>query len=110
MAGTIGNVGFFLTASGALVLSILFLTLTVWWETWLGRILAAFFTIVTVIFGFIAVRLAGVEIPNVSMVRAVLYLALGFIFWGMVGGFIWAQFFARNAPRRRCRGRRRSDG
>lgn len=95
-AKTIGDIAYVITAGGLIFLAIGFLLLTRWWETGVGRSLAAFFAAVLLIMLFSSLLLLGVLSPRswwLYDLRVGLYGSLGIAVWAMLIGFIKVQFF-----------------
>jgi len=91
-----GDIAYVVTALGLILLSVGFLTLTTWWETAVGRSLAAFFGAVFLIMLFSSLLLLGILSPKswwLYDLRVGLYGSLGLAVWAMLIGFVKVQFF-----------------
>lgn len=100
MIEAIGDAGFVMAATGLGTFSVLFLVSVRWWSDWLGRSITSVIATAGVIAIVAALVLLGVDVPEIRVVRAILYPLFGLATWLATGIFIWAQFIA---PRRRLR-------
>jgi hypothetical protein len=100
----IGNAGFILAAFMLALFTFLFMFAVRWWTDALGRLIAGVLTVILTMMVFASMRLAGIDIPAVEWLRAILYGALGFLMTCANVAFVWYQFIG---PRLRQRKRNR---
>lgn len=94
----VGDLAYILTALALLILGASFLVFTPWWKTWGGRTLGAFLIAVDLIMLWTFLLLTGVislTDAGIYRLRAVLFGCLCLASWGMLVGFVKAQFFPR---------------
>lgn len=90
----VGDVGFILAAFMLALFTILFTASVRWWTDTLGRLIAGVLTVILTMMVFASMRLAGVGIPAVEWLRAILYGALGFLMTCANMAFVWYQFLS----------------
>ena len=93
-----GDIAYIATAVSLILLATGFLTLTRWWSTAVGQSIAAFFVAVDLIMIWTFLLLTGIlslTSDGIYVLRALLFSGLAVASWGMLIGFVKAQFFPR---------------
>lgn len=90
-----GNIAYLAMGIGMLLMALLFLGFTRWWKDPVGRSIGTFFIAVSCIMCFGVSVVSGAVDVGTSVfewTRLALYGVLAFAVWGLVIGFVTAQF------------------
>lgn len=93
-----GDLAFGVFAMGMLLLSGMFLLSTRWYRTPVGRSIGGFFIAITVTMTWSFIRvfdLVPLTAYGIEVLRLCIYGILGISTWGMVIGFVLAQYLRR---------------
>lgn len=104
-----GNVGFLVFSVSILVFTFIYLTMSRWYTSFLGTILAVFTSGVLVLCVYICLRVWGIDLPGVEWLRLILFWILGLSMLGSVVGFLEVQFGKRGEKLRQRLSRRYKD-
>src|SRR3954468_5010997 len=104
-----GNIGFLLFTVSATLFTLAYLTLSRWYKSFIGTILAAFCGGVIILSVYLSLRIWGINVPGVEWVRLVIFWALGFTMLVSVIGFLEVQFGKRGKALRERLSKRYSD-
>jgi hypothetical protein len=103
MVKAAGDIGFVLSGIALVLFPIMFLTSVRWWSDWLGRIIAAMFTVIGLLMALSMIRLLGVPLAGLFWWRAFLFPSLAVASWAACIAFIWSQFIAPRVRGRKIR-------
>jgi hypothetical protein len=103
-----GDIGFLVFTFSTLVFTILYLTMSRWYKSFVGTIIAIFSVSVVILSAYIAVRVWGFNPPGVEWLRLVIFWVLGITMLTSVIGFLEVQF-GRRGERLRARLSKRYD-
>lgn len=104
-----GDIGFLVFSVSTALFTIIYLTMSRWYKSFIGTILAIFTTGVVVLCAYISLRVWGVEIPSVEWLRLILFWVLGVSMLGSVIGFLEVQFGKRGDKLKKRLSRRYED-
>lgn len=97
MLETWGNIGFLVFTFSTLAFTLLYLTLSRWYKSFVGTVIAIFTIGVVVLSFYLSIRIWGFNVPGVEWVRLVIFWALGLTMLTSVIGFLEVQFGRRGA-------------
>lgn len=100
MLETWGDIGFLLFTFSTLIFTLLYLTLSRWYKSYVGTVIAIFTVGVVVLCSYLSLRLWDVTVPGVEWVRLVIFWTLGITMLSSVIGFLEVQFGRRGAKMR----------
>lgn len=103
-----GDIGFLVFTFSSLLFTLLYLTLSRWFKSFVGTIIAIFSVGVVILCGYLSLRIWGINVPGVEWVRLILFWTLGITMFSSVIGFIEVQF-GRGRDRLRKRLSKRYD-
>jgi hypothetical protein len=103
-----GDIGFLVFTFSTLIFTILYLTMSRWYKSFVGTIIAIFSVSVVILSAYIAVRVWGFDPPGVEWLRLVIFWILGITMLTSVIGFLEVQF-GRRGERLRARLSKRYD-
>ena len=86
------DIGFLVFTFSSLVFTLLYLTLSRWYKSFVGTIIAIFSVGVVILCGYLSLRIWGVDVPGVEWVRLTIFWTLGIAMLSSVIGFIEVQF------------------
>jgi len=104
-----GDIGFLVFAGSTLVFTIVYLTLSRWYKSLVGSIIAIFTVGVVVLSAYLSLRIWEVTVPGVEWVRLVLFWVLGVTMLTSIVGFLEVQFGRRGESLRRRLSKRYDD-
>jgi hypothetical protein len=105
-----GDVGFLLFTFSALVFTVVYLSLSnAWRKTMAGAIIATFAVSVTILCGYLSLRIWDIDVPGVEWVRFILFWVLGITMLTSIIGFLEVQFGRRGVNFRNRLGKRYDD-
>lgn len=104
-----GDVGFLVFAFSTLVFTLIYLTLSRWYKSLVGTIIAIFTIGVVVLSAYLSLRIWEITVPGVEWVRLVLFWVLGLTMVTSVVGFLEVQFGRREVRLRNRLSKRYDD-
>jgi hypothetical protein len=96
-----GDIGFLVFTLSSAVFTLLYLTMSRWFKSFVGTIIAVFCIGVGFLCGYLSLRIWGVHVPGVEWVRLVMFWTLGLVMLTSVVGFLEVQFGQRGKALRR---------
>lgn len=104
-----GDIGFLLFTVSSLVFSILYLTMSRWYRSLVGTIIAIFCISVVILCGYLSLRIWDIYVPGVDWVRLIIFWVLGSTMAVSIIGFLEVQFGKRGSRLRKRLSRRYDD-
>lgn len=104
-----GDIGFLVFGISTLMFTTLYLTLSRWYKSYVGTIIAIFSVGVVILSAYLSLRIWEVTLPGVEWVRLVIFWILGVTMLASVIGFLEVQFGRRGAKLRQRLSRRYDD-
>lgn len=90
-----GDIGFLVFTASSTVFTVLYLTMSRWYRSFVGTIIAIFSISVVILSAYISLRVWGVVIPGIEWVRLTIFWVLGITMLASVVGFLEVQFGKR---------------
>lgn len=90
-----GDVGFLVFTFSSLVFTILYLTMSRWYKSFVGTIIGIFLVGTLVLSAYLSLRIWEVTVPGVDWVRLAIFWVLGLAMSTSVIGFLEVQFGRR---------------
>jgi TRAP-type C4-dicarboxylate transport system permease small subunit len=109
MVQFLGNVGFLLFTTSALLFTLLYLSLSRWYKSFVGTIIAIFSSNVIILCVYLSLRVWHIEVPGIDWVRLIIFWILGIVMAISVIGFLQVQFGKKGARLRSRLSKRYSD-
>lgn len=107
MLEQLGTWGYWMGASGIILINLVFAVAVPWWNDILGRLIMGVLTALSLVLGIIILRQLGVELPgSLVLWRAIVFWVFGLAVWTALGTFIWAQYMAGRVQKNRLTTRR----
>ncbi len=103
-----GDIGFLVFTFSSLIFTLLYLTLSRWYKSFVGTMIAVFAVGVVILCGYLSLRVWDITVPGVEWVRLIIFWTLGIAMFSSVIGFIEVQF-GRGGERLRKRLAKRYD-
>ncbi len=103
-----GDIGFLLFTGSTAIFTFLYLTLSRWYKSFVGTVIAIFTVGVVVLCAYLSLRIWDVTVPGVEWVRLTIFWVLGLTMAASVIGFLEVQF-GRRGEKLRARLSRRYD-
>jgi hypothetical protein len=100
MVELIGDIGFLVFTAGATIFTLLYLTGSRWFKSFMGTLIAIFMICVVFLCDYLALRIWNINVPGVEMVRLVMFWTMGIAMFAAVIGFLEIQFGKRGAKLR----------
>jgi hypothetical protein len=104
-----GDVGFLIFTFSTIVFTIIYLTMSRWFKSFVGTIIAIFTSGVVVLCIYLSLRIWEIEVPGVEWVRLIIFWILGIAMLVSIIGFLEVQFGHRGARLRRSLAKRYVD-
>lgn len=104
-----GDIGFLVFAGSTTIFTILYLTMSRWYKSFVGTIIAIFSISVVILSIYIGARVWGFDPPGVEWLRLAIFWVLGLTMLTSVIGFLEVQFGKRGAKLRERLSRRYDD-
>lgn len=92
-----GDIGFLVFSGSTALFTLLYLTLSRWYATLLGTLIAIFMFGVSVLCTYIALRIWGINLPAVEYVRLTVFWVVGLSMAFSVAAFLRVQFGSRSS-------------
>lgn len=96
-----GSIGFLVFTFSTLIFTMLYLTLSRWYKSFVGTSIAIFTTSVVILCLYISLRIWDINVPGVDYVRLVIFWILGLTMLTSVIGFLEVQFGRKGARLRK---------
>lgn len=90
-----GDIGFLVFTFSSIIFTLLYLTLSRWYKSFMGSLIAVFMIGVGVLCVYLALRIWDIELPAVEHVRLIVFWVLGLSMVAAVVGFLEIQFGRR---------------
>lgn len=87
-----GNIGFLVFTISTLVFTLLYCTLSRWYKSFVGTVIAIFSMGVVILCAYLSLRIWGIVLPGVDWLRLVIFWGLGLTMLASVIGFLEVQF------------------
>jgi len=104
-----GDIGFLVFTVSSTMFTFLYLTLSRWYKSFVGTVVAIFAIGVVFLCGYLSLRIWGVYVPGVEWVRLIMFWVLGIVMLTSVVGFLEVQFGRRGKALRGRLAKRYSD-
>lgn len=104
-----GDIGFLVFTFSTAIFTVLYLTLSRWYKSFVGTVIAIFSTGVVILCGYLSLRIWDIMVPGVEWVRLGIFWTLGIAMLVSVIGFLEVQFGKRGAALRRRLSKRYDD-
>jgi hypothetical protein len=104
-----GNVGFLVFTFSTLVFTILYISLSRWYKSFVGTAIAVYTTSVVILCVYLSLRIWDVTLPGVEWLRLVIFWVLGMVMLASVIGFLEVQFGRRGVKLRERLSKRYND-
>jgi hypothetical protein len=104
-----GDIGFLVFGVSTLMFTILYLTMSRWFKSYVGTTIAILLVGVVVLSSYLSLRIWEVTLPGVDWVRLVIFWVLGITMLASVIGFLEVQFGRRGAKLRQRLAKRYDD-
>lgn len=104
-----GDIGFLVFTLSTTLFTLLYLTLSRWYKSFMGTLIASFMIGVVFLAGYLSLRIWGVHVPGVEWVRLVMFWVLGVAMLTAAVSFLEIQFGRRGEALRRRLSRRYVD-
>jgi TRAP-type C4-dicarboxylate transport system permease small subunit len=104
-----GDLGFLLFAASVTVFTFLYLSMSRWYKSFVGTIIAIFSVCVTILCVYLSLRIWEIPVPAVDWIRLILFWILGITMVTSVIGFLEIQFGRRGQKLRNRMARRYDD-
>lgn len=109
MLETWGDIGFLVFTFSTIIFTILYLTMSRWYKSFVGTVIAIFTVSVVVLCAYLSLRIWDIAVPGVDWVRLFIFWTLGITMLASVIGFLEVQFGKRGARLRNRLARRYVD-
>ena len=96
-----GDIGFLIFTFASVVFAIMYLTLSRWYKTFMGTLIAAYLGAVAVLCFYFTLRIWDIDVPAVDHVRLIMFWILALSMISAIGGFLHIQFSKRAEGLRR---------
>jgi hypothetical protein len=104
-----GDIGFLLFTISSVIFTIIYLSMSRWYKSYVGSIIAIFCIGVDILCAYLSLRIWGVQLPGVEWLRLVIFWVLGITMLSSVVGFLEVQFGRRGARLRQRLSKRYDD-
>lgn len=90
-----GDIGFLLFTFSTIVFTVIYLTMSRWYKSFVGTIIAVFTSGVVVLSLYLSLRIWDIHVPGVDWVRLIIFWVLGIAMLVSIIGFLEVQFGRR---------------
>ena len=104
-----GDIGFLLFAISTIIFTGLYLTMSRWYKSYVGTVIAIFSSGVVILSIYLSLRIWEIDMPGVEWVRLSIFWVLGITMLFSVVGFLEVQFGRRGVSLRERLSRRYDD-
>jgi hypothetical protein len=104
-----GDIGFLLFTVSTLLFTVLYVSMSRWYKSFVGTTIAIFSMSVVILCAYLSLRIWNVALPGVEWVRLVIFWVLGVTMLTSVVGFLEVQFGHRGKRLRERLARRYDD-
>jgi hypothetical protein len=96
-----GNIGFLVLSGGSVLFTLLYLTMTRWYRTFMGTLIAIHLAGIALLTAYLSLRIWDIDVPGVEWVRLIIFWVLGLAMVAASIGFLQVQFWGRGERIRR---------
>ncbi len=104
-----GDIGFLVFTFSTIVFTALYLTMSRFYKSFVGSVIAIFSVSVVILCGYLSLRVWDVTIPGVEYVRLTIFWVLGLTMLTSIAGFIRVQFVNASKARKKIVSQRIND-
>ncbi len=104
-----GDIGFLVFTFSTIVFTALYLTMSRFYKSFVGSVIAIFSVSVVILCGYLSLRVWDVTIPGVEYVRLTIFWVLGLTMLTSIGGFVQVQFVKASQLRKKILSRNAKD-
>jgi hypothetical protein len=92
-----GSIGFLVLSFGSLLFALLYLSMTRWYKTFMGTLIAIHVTGIGILTTYLSLRIWDIDVPGVEWVRLIIFWVLGLAMIAASIGFLQIQFWDKGA-------------